>query len=174
MKTKILLGILFLATISACANFRGKAQGRVAMVDSTERMHLNAKLNMTDLMATAEKLTNDMLMSDVVSEWNNERPRLYVKAIKNNTDIDNIPEEQIYDRIKGLILESGVAKIFQKESNNIEYILSGVLDSTTERSNDGSLVRGFIITLNLASVEGEELGRWKHQITLAKAKRPLF
>ncbi len=167
-----LLGVLL--TMSGCVTTSGSAQGRVAMMDTSERAHLDNSLNMTDLMSLAEKLTNDMLMDDVVLEWGNDRPRLVFSQLLNETDDDNIPEEMIYDRIRGLILQSGVARIVSQNSDNFKYILHGVLSSTQEYSDDGASARQFRVTLNLSDIEGEQLGQWQGRINLAKAKRPLF
>lgn len=164
---------LTLAT-SGCVTTGGSAQGRVAMVDTSERAHLDNTLNMTDLMSLADKLTNDMLMSDAVVEWGDHRPKLVFSQLINETDDDNIPEEMIYDRIRGLVLESGVARIVSQESSNFKYILHGVLSSTQEHNDDGSSMRQFRVTLNLSDIEGEQLGQWQGRINLAKAKRPLF
>ncbi|ACL02529.1 hypothetical protein Dalk_0824 [Desulfatibacillum aliphaticivorans] len=169
---------LICAAIVLCFFFgcvtTGQPQGRVAMLDVSERPHLDTQLNMTDLMALAEKLTNEMLMSDVVAGWGSKRPRLVISPLKNNSVMDNIPEEQVYDRIKGILLEAGVARIVHQSSNNYDYVLYGVLDSTQEYGGDGSEIRDFNVTLNLSTIDGEDLGRWNGRIKLAKGKRPLF
>ncbi|MBI9076411.1 MAG: hypothetical protein JEZ02_13470 [Desulfatibacillum sp.] len=177
MKSNIVLFsclAVIIGVLPGCAAYTGSPQGNVAMMDTSERTHLDTQLNMTDLMALAEKLTNDMLMSSAVSEWGNKQPRLVVVPLKNNSCIDNIPEEQIYDRIKGILREAGVARIFDQSTNKFDYILYGVLDSTQEYGGDGSEIRDFIVTLNLATIDGEDLGRWNGRIKLGKSKRPLF
>lgn len=166
--------VLITILISGCVTTSGNSQGRVAMIDTSERAHLDNTLNMTDLMSLADKLTNDMLMSDTVLEWGNERPKLVIGHLINETDDDNIPEEMIYDRIRGLILQSGVARIVSENSNNFKYILHGVLNSTQEYSDDGSSMRQFRVTLNLSDIEGEQHGQWQGRISLGKAKRSLF
>lgn len=159
--------------LSACAG--GLPQGQVAMMDTNERSHLDNTLNMTDLMALAEELTDKMLLSDVVADWGDNRPRLVVADLVNETDDADIPEEMIYDRIKGVILESGVARIVHNSSNKIDYILNGVLSSTQNRSSSGDHSRQFRVTLTLSSIDGEDLGKWDGRINLAKSgKRPLW
>ncbi len=170
-----LVGSLFMIlTLSACVTTGGAPQGQVAMLDTSERSHLDNTLNMTDLMALAEKLTEKMLVSNAVAEWGEKRPRLIVADLINETDDDNIPEEMIYDRIKGIILESGVARIMNKNSK-ADYILRGVLSSTQAGNNQGDHVREFRVTLTLSSFEGEDFGNWDGRINLAKSGgRPLF
>lgn len=160
--------------LAGCGPVKGPAQGRVAMVDTSERAHLDSTLNMTDLMSLAEKLTEDMLVSDAVMEWGEHRPKLVVGQLQNETDDDDIPEEMIYDRIKGIILESGVARIVPQSADSFEYILHGKLSSTQEYGDDGANMRQFRVTLNLSNIEGEQLGQWQGRISLAKAKRSLF
>ena len=176
MKKRVLMVIsvfLIISVFSACVTYTG-GQSRVTMGDTTERNHLDTRLNMTDLLALARKLTNDMLMSKPVAAWGDKRPILTVAPIKNNTCFDNIPEEQIYDEVKSILVNSGVARIVSKESNNFDYILYGVLDSTQEYGERGAEVYDFIVRLNLQTKTGEDLGRWKDRIKLEKAKQPIF
>lgn len=162
-----------LVTMSACVS--GLPQGQVAMMDINERDHFDNTLNMTDLMALAEKLTDKMLMSDALAEWGDKRPRLVVARIKNSTDDDEIPEEQIYDRIKEIILESGSARIVSKSSNKIDYILHGELNSTVAKNAANDEKRHFRVTLVISDLDGEELGHWSDEIKLGKSgSRPWF
>lgn len=172
--TQLFLALFCLHTLTACS-VSGLPQGQVAILDSSERAHLDNTLNMTDLMALAEKLTDEMLMSDAVAEWGDKRPRLVVARIKNKTDDENIPEEMIYDKIKGIILDSGAARIVSKNSNKIDYILHGVLSNTGEKNYKKDHIRQFRVSLVLSDLEGEELGHWDDQINLGKsASRPWF
>jgi penicillin-binding protein activator len=169
----LLIGMVFAAT--GCVTTGNSPQGRVAMVDTGERNRLEAKLTMTDLMSTAERLTDKMLASDQVQSWGDTRPRLILGKIRNRSDVDNIPEEEIYDRIQAIILASGVARIVDKNAVNFDYILSGNLGSTTQKGEGGEELRLFRITLKLSNKEGEVLGSWQDNSKgFAKAKKPLF
>lgn len=173
-RSTILPAILCLALgLSGCAT-SGHPQGQVAMMDVSERSHLDGTLNMTDLLALAEKLTNDLLMSDVVVEWGNKRPRLVIGQFVNRSDDDNIPEEEIYDRVKGLILDTGIASIVSPTSNKIDYILHGHLSSTQQYGSGGSSTRHYRVTLDLSTIDGEILASKQGQIKLGKSSRPLW
>ena len=153
----------------------GTPQGRVSMVDSSERAHLQANLNMTDLMSSAERLTDKMLSSDAIATWGDKRPRLIVGRIRNRSDVDNIPEEELYERILSIIVESGVARIVDTGATDFDYIMEGKIGSTTQRGSDGEEQRQFRITLKMFSIDGELLGSWQDTSkSFMKAKRPLF
>lgn len=175
MKRVIVAGIV-IAGLAGCATTQPVPQGRVAMVDTGERAHLQAKLNMTDLMALAEKLTNDMLMSDEVARWSEQgkKPRIVVGRIRNRTDLDNIPEEALYDRVVQTIVNSGVARVVDKSSTRFDYVLSGDIQSTTEYGQDGSKLRQFRVTLKMSNIDGELVGSWQGRMSLAKGAKPLF
>lgn len=165
----VLIGVLLM---SACASTTGHS--RVKMVDSNERGHFNATLNMTDLMAAADKLTNKLLMDNLVNDWVDKKPRLIIGRIVNRTDIDNnFPEEELYDRIAEIILSSGMARIVGKSSDEFEYILTGRLNSTTETSGD-QMLRQYRITLWVHNAEDELLGAWHEPISLMQSSKPLF
>jgi len=160
---------------SGCVTTGGTPQGRVSMTDSSERAHLESKLNMTDLMSSAERLTDKMLSSDAITSWGDKRPRLIVGKIRNRSDIDNIPEEELYERVQSIIIESGVARVVDTSATNFDYILTGVIGSTTQRGEDGQEQRQFRITLKMSSIDGELLGSWQDTSkSFMKAKRPLF
>jgi predicted small secreted protein len=166
------LAVVVLATLlSACTTTGG--QGRVKMTDTSERGHLDAKLNMTDFMAAADKLTDKMLSDDLMDSWYDKKPRLIVGKISNRTELDtNFPEE-VYDRIVDIILASGAARIVGQSANEFDYILTGKINSTI--ASDGDMEqRQYRITLRVHTNDDELVGSWHEPIYLLKAKRPLF
>jgi len=167
--------VLVSIMLTACVTNGGRPQGRVAMVDSSERAHLQANLNMTDLMSAAERLTDKMISSYQVLEWGDKRPRLIVGKIRNRSDIDNIPEEELYERIQSIIVDSGVARVVGQSATKFDYILTGVIGSTTQHGDNGEEQRQFRITLKITSIDGELLGSWQDTSkSFMKDKRPLF
>ncbi|MFT4928070.1 MAG: hypothetical protein ACI8WB_004185 [Phenylobacterium sp.] len=153
--------------LSACTS---TGQSRVRMVDSSERNHLDIKLNMTDFMAAADKLTNKMLNDGLVETWYENKPKLILGKIGNRTDVDiNLLEEEIYDRIVDVILQSGAARIVGASSDAFDYILTGKVSSTT--AEDAQKVqRQYRITLRVHTKDDELIGSWHEPISLVADK----
>lgn len=170
-KGKLVSVLMIMSLLGGCTS---TPKGRVKMTDSTERGHLDTKLNMTDFMSAADKLTDKMLADDLINDWYENKPRLIIGKISNRTDVDsNFPEEEIYDRIVDIILHSGAAKIVGASSDRFDYILTGKVNSTA--STDGDLEqRQYRITLRVHSKDDELLGSWHEPITFLKSARPLF
>ena len=166
---------LLMLLVSGCVTTGGVPQGNVAMVDTSERAHLDNRLNMTDLMSAAEKLTTEMMLSPQIEEWGNSRPKLIVGRIHNRSEDDLIPEEELYHSVKSIIVNSGVARIVSEDATDFDYIMKGTLNDTVETNLKGAELKLYRITLELYSIDGEMIGSW-HDTTkgFLKAGKPVF
>lgn len=158
---------------SGCAGIYGE-QGRVAIIDSGSRTHLQADPTMADYMAFTERVTNKMLSSPVVQQWSSQPPRLIVGRLVNNTDDERIRVADIQSRIQEVLLNSAMARIVDDSATQFDYIIRSEMTSTRQYSNDGSELSHFTLTLKLHSIAGELLGQWSDDLTLAKSGRSLF
>lgn len=156
-KIKLAMVLVVVTLLPACAS---NSRGNVSMSEQGSREHLEAKLNMTDVFSVADKLTNKMLSTPLIDSWRIKPPKLAMGRMINCTDeYNNFQENDIFDRVKGLVLTSGVAKVVDKKHNDYDYILMGKVSSTVAYGN-GREQRQYAITLEILNPRGDSLGLW--------------
>jgi len=165
-----------LATLVGCESNpvnRG-GQGRVAMVDPGARDHLQAELTMSDYVALAEQVTNEMLSSRFVQSWGKKRPKLIVGKLRNNTDNESIRMQDVHDRIQETIFNSGLARVVDKTATSFDYIIKSELTSTRQYGAGGKELVHFTLQLKMYALDGELKGQWSDDLAMAKAQKSMF
>jgi len=165
---------IFTISLNACGPTTMGQQGDVAIVDPGSRAHLQTELTMGDYLAFAEKVTNKMLTFPIVQSWGNNRPRLIVGRLVNNTDNENIRMSDLHDRIQETVFNSGLVRIVDKTATSFDYIVKTELTSTRQYGRDGQELAYFTLQLKMFKLDGELVGQWSDDLPLAKAKRRLF
>lgn len=123
-------------------------------------------LTLADYLRFAEKVTNQMLASPFVANWGNERPRLAVGRVRNNSDDENILVGDIAERIKGTIVNSTVARIVNA-AEDFDYVVNVELSSTHSYGDGGTEAAFFVVRFKLSDVAGELVGQWSDQFALS-------
>lgn len=163
-----------LGMVSGCVTTGSSgSQSRVAIADTDARAHQEADLNMGDLMAFAENVTNKMLADGKLSSWPNKQPKLVVGKILNNTDDPNLNLADMVDRIIEVVFNSGMARVVDK-SADFEYILRSEISSNRQYGENGKQLVEYRMTMKLFTIEGEMVGNWSDRLNLAKAERKMF
>lgn len=165
---------IFILSLNGCGPVTMGQQGDVAVLDPSSRAHLQTELTMGDYMAFAEKVTNKMLTSSVVQSWGNNRPRLIVGRLVNNTDNENIRMSDLHDRIQETIFNSGLVRVVDKTATSFDYIVNTELTSTRQYGRDGQELAYFTLQLKMFKLDGELMGQWSDDLPLGKGKRRLF
>ena len=151
-----------------------KEHEKVEILDTERRGHLDTELTMSDYLAFAERVTNRMLVSPLVRSWGENRPRLIVGDLDNNTDNENIRMRDLHDRIQETIFNSGLVRVLDKSATEFEYIVKTELTSTRQYGKDGEELAIFTLQMKMFKLDGELVGQWSDDLGLGKAKRKIF
>lgn len=146
------------------------ATGPVKTLDASERARLQTGLTQADYRAFSEKVTMKMLSSDMAVSWVDKKPKLILGDVVNNTDNENIRVADIYDRIQGTILNSGLVRIVDRSANSFDYVVKPELTSTRQYDNKGSELAFFTLKLKLFKLDGELVGQWSDDLALGQIK----
>ncbi|WP_459862518.1 hypothetical protein [Endothiovibrio diazotrophicus] len=157
-------------TLTACDS-ANPVRDRVSIADSETREHLEADLNLGDLMGFAENITNKMLADPKLADWAKRRPRLIVGRIRNNTDDPNLRVEDMYDRIQETLFNAGVARIVDNSATRFDYIVRSEITSSRQYGEKGEELVEYKMTLKLFNLKGDLQGHWSDRLKLAKARR---
>lgn len=149
-------------------------QGDVAVVDPDSRAHLQTELHMGDYLKLSETVTNKMLSSPLVQSWSEQRPRLIVGTLLNNTDDENIRMKDVHDRIQEVIFNSGLVRVVDKSATDFDYIIKSELTSTRQYGDDGEELAFYTLQLKMFKLDGELVGQWSDDIALARDKQDFF
>ncbi|MCK5831878.1 MAG: hypothetical protein KAH20_16425 [Methylococcales bacterium] len=170
MKKLITLGTCALL-ITGCSQTQLGNQSRVSILDESSRAHLQAELTMADYTAFSEKVTNKMMSSRLVQGWGQNRPKLVVGKMRNNTDNESIRIQDIYDRITETILGSGLVRLMDQSATSFDYVVNTELSSTRQYGNDGEELAYFKLEFKMFTIDGEMVGQWSDILPLGKARR---
>lgn len=149
-------------------------QGDVAIADPKSRAHLQAELHMGDYLALAETVTNKMLSSPAVQKWGEKKPRLIVGILVNNTDNESIRMTDLHDRIQEVIFNSGLVRVVDKSATEFDYVIKSELTSSRQYGKEKQELVFFTLQLKMFKLNGELVGQWSDDISLAKAKQRMF
>lgn len=143
-------------------------QGGVEVIDPRARGHLQADLTMADFMAFAEKVTNKMLTSSLFQSLGEERPKLILGDVVNNSDNENIRVADIHNRIQETIFNAGVVRVVDRSATDFDYVVKPELTSTRQYGQGGREMAFFTMTLKLFTLDGELVGQWSDDLALGR------
>lgn len=169
MNVKILL-VNLLAVVFALSSSVAIAAD-VELVDPKSRDHLQTELHMGDYLALSETVTNKMLSSKLVIDWEDTRPKLIVGVLHNNTDNENIRMSDLYDRISETILGSGLVRLVDESATSFDYVIRSELTSTRQYGEKRQEIVFFTLQLKMFKLDGELVGQWSDDIAMAKGKK---
>ncbi len=172
MKMITKLGLLLLIgvfALSGCTGSMFGSQGNVAIVDSAERNKLNTNIDLSDIIAFAENLTNKMLASPIFSKAK-KPPRLVLGKIAQNTHDENLRVSDIYGRIQEVLLNSGQVRVLDPSATSFDYIVNPEISSIVSRAGDGRKKVDYSMVMKLYTLQGELKGQWSDDLSLFKAR----
>jgi penicillin-binding protein activator len=142
--------------------------------DSSESSHLQADMNTRDLLALAEKLTNQMMMDDKLQHWPEKKPRFMVSSVLNDTDDPTLVITEMTDRIQEIIFNAEIARIVDRSANKFDYFIKSTVSSQREFGNNGKEDVTYTVKFRLLNFDGELVGSWSENMRLTKGARPIF
>lgn len=165
------LALLFAFATSGCMpSEHGSTFGRftsISVVDSSERIKLDTKITLSDIIVFAENMTNKMLQSSVFV--NAKRPpRIIVTAIRNNTHDENLRVKDVHDRIMEVMFNSGKVRVLDESALNFNYVMQSELTDIVTRSSDGQKLVDYTMKIKLYDLYGELKGQWSDDLSLFK------
>ena len=181
MKKHFLLmsAVLSAALLSGCAT-TGSTGGMgmpvltghmrsVSIVDSSERIKLDTKVSLSDIIAFAENLTNKMLSTPVISKAE-KPPRIVVGNLRQNTHDENLRVQDIQDRIQEVLLNSGAVRVLDSSATSFDYIMQSEITDIVTRAPDGQKLVDYTMKIKLFTLDGELVGQWSDDLSLFKSR----
>lgn len=141
----------------------------VSIVDSAERLKLDTKVTLSDIIAFAENLTNKMLQSPVIAQAK-KKPRIVVGELRQNTHDENLRIQDIHDRIQEVLFNSGAVRVLDRSSSRFDYIMKSEITDIVTRSPDGQKLVDYTMKIKLYDIEGELVGQWSDDLSLFKSR----
>ena len=181
MKKHFLLmsAVLSAALLSGCAT-TGSTGGMgmpvmtghmrsISIVDSSERIKLDTRVTLSDIIAFAENLTNKMLSTPVISKAT-KPPRIVVGNLRQNTHDENLRVQDIQDRIQEVLLNSGAVRVLDSSATNFDYIMQSEITDIVTRAPDGQKLVDYTMKIKLFTLDGELVGQWSDDLSLFKSR----
>ena len=162
--------LMAFATSGCMPSNSGSPLGRftsVSIVDSSERIKLDTKITLSDIIVFAENMTNKMLQSPIFSKAK-KLPRVIVTAIRNNTHDENLRVRDIHDRVIEVMINSGKVRLLDDSALNFNYIMRTELTDIVTRSSDGQKLVDYTLKIKLFDLNGELVGTWSDDLSLFK------
>ena len=141
----------------------------VSIVDSSDRIKLDTKVTLSDIIAFAENLTNKMLASPVIANAK-KPPRIVVGVLRQNTHDENLRVQDIQDRIQEVLLNSGAVRVLDSSANNFDYIMRSEITDIVSRASDGQKLVDYTMKIKLFNLDGELMGQWSDDLSLFKSR----
>lgn len=139
----------------------------ISIVDSSERIKLDTKITLSDIIAFAENLTNKMLQSPAFA--NKKRlPRIVVADIRQNTHDENLRVQDIHDRIIEVLFNSGQVRVVDSSATGFDYIMQSEITDIVTRAPDGQKLVDYTMKIKLFDINGELKGQWSDDLSLFK------
>lgn len=176
-KSLIAISCLSAAALSGCATqyigtpvatMTGHTQ-TVSIVDSAERIKLDTKVSLSDIIAFAENLTNKMLQSPVIAKAK-KKPRIVLGSLKQNTHDENLRVQDIHDRIQEVLFNSGAVRVMDSSATNFDYIMQSEITDIVTRASDGQKLVDYTMKIKLFDMNGELVGQWSDDLSLFKSR----
>ena len=141
----------------------------VSVVDSSQRIKLDTKVTLSDIIAFAENLTNKMLASPVIA--NAKRPpRIVVGTLRQNTHDENLRVQDIQDRIQEVLFNSGTVRVLDSSATSFDYIMRAKITDIVTRAADGQKLVDYTMKIKLFTLDGELKGQWSDDLSLFKSR----
>ncbi len=152
--------------LTACAEqqYPGRMTS-VSIVDSSERIKLDTKITLSDIIAFAENLTNKMLQSPVFRKAK-KAPRILVSDLMQNTHDENLRVSDIHDRITEVLVNSGQARVLDRSATSFDYIMKSEITDIVTYSPDGQQLVDYTMKIKLYDMSGELVGQWSDDLSL--------
>ena len=141
----------------------------VSIVDSSERIKLDTKVSLSDIIAFAENLTNKMLRSPVIAKAK-KKPRIVVGTLKQNTHDENLRMQDIHDRIQEVLFNSGAVRVLDRSATNFDYIMKSEITDIVTRAPDGQKLVDYTLKIKLFTLDGELVGQWSDDLSHFKSR----
>lgn len=141
----------------------------ISIVDSSERIKLDTKVSLSDIIAFAENLTNKMLSSPVIAKAK-KKPRVVLGSLRQNTHDENLRMQDIHDRIQEVLFNSGAVRVMDKNATNFDYIMKSEITDIVTRAPDGQKLVDYTMKIKLFNLEGELVGQWSDDLSLFKSR----
>lgn len=154
------------STQQGASGFFGRTTS-VSIVDSSERLKLDTKISLSDIIAFAENLTNKMLQSPVFAKAKRQ-PRIVVADIRQNTHDENLRVQDIHDRIIEVLFNSGQVRVLDKSATSFDYIMQSEITDIITRAPDGQKLVDYTMKIKLFNLSGELKGQWSDDLSLFK------
>lgn len=171
------LALVGLVTLTGCAtnNPYPVAQApaghmrTISIVDSSERIKLDTRVTLSDIIAFAENLTNKMLTSPVFSQAK-KKPRIVVADLRQNTHDENLRIQDVHDRIQEVLFASGTVRVMDRSSTDFDYIMQTEITDIVTRAPDGQKLVDYTMKIKLFDVNGELKGQWSDDLSLFRSR----
>lgn len=167
--------------LAGCAEMMAQVSGtpspgRVTYGDIGTRETLQVRATTEDFKELARLVTDKFLRSKVVQEWSgkNQKPRLIVGHLINNTDDENIRMSDVYDIIQNQLVQSGAVRIVDSSATEFDHIIKTELTSTHQYSQEAEELYHLTMQTKLFNAQGELFGQWSHEVKKLKGKRRTF
>lgn len=168
------------AVISGCATTESNNQSSyfpqvfghsrtISVVDSSERIKLDTKVTLADIIGFSENLTNKMLASPVIAKAK-KKPRIVVGKLRQNTHDENIRVQDIQDRIQEVLFSSGTVRVMDENSTSFDYIMQSEISDIVTRSSDGQKLVDYTMKIKLFDLNGELKGQWSDDLSLYRSR----
>ena len=141
----------------------------VSVVDSSERIKLDTKVTLSDIIAFAENLTNKMLASPVIANAK-KPPRIVVGTLRQNTHDENLRVQDIQDRIQEVLFNSGTVRVLDSSATSFDYIMRAEITDIVTRAPDGQKLVDYTMKIKLFTLDGELKGQWSDDLSLFKSR----
>ena len=165
------IALLSAVAVSGCMpSDTGSSFGRftsISIVDLSERIKLDTKISLSDIIAFGENMTNQMLQSPIFTKAK-KPPRVIVTAIRNNTHDENLRVSDIYDRFSSVLVKSGKVRVLDESALNFNYVMHVELTDIVTRSPDGQKLVEYTMKIKLYDLYGELKDQWADDLSLFK------
>ena len=167
MKTLAKLSILPVAAVLAACEAGGvmSAGGygprEVEAYQTTGAAGGATGIGINQFVQMSEHLANDFVASQAFLELASadEKPRVVLGDIENYTDNENIFVGDMRQKMRQIMVNTGVIRVFDPGITEFDYILSPVLNSSTLRDS-GVTERSYTLGMTLTTIEGEYIGEY--------------
>lgn len=141
----------------------------ISIVDSSERIKLDTRVTLSDIIAFAENLTNKMLTSPVFSQAK-KKPRIVVADLRQNTHDENLRIQDIHDRIQEVLFASGAVRVMDRSATDFDYVMQTEITDIVTRAPDGQKLVDYTMKIKLFDVNGELKGQWSDDLSLFRSR----
>lgn len=118
-------------------------------------------IGINQFVQMSEQLANDFVASDAFLELASasEKPRVVLGVIENYTDNENIFVGDMRQKMRQVLVNTGIVRVFDEGINDFDYIISPVLNSSTLRAS-GVIERTYTLGMTVTTAEGEYIGEY--------------